>query len=150
MILIFPIGIPLTFASLLPTAPRSCPELEERGLSHRLFRPRDAEPAPEIPEECRKRSAHLKFAEIYEPRCFWFETPIVARLMLMSLLALIADFADCIMTAIVVCLLGIKLYSYYQPFVDDDDDKLAEAAHGSSSACSSLFCSFGKGCRHPN
>ena len=74
----------------------------------------------------------MKFlTEIYEPRCFWFEiAESWRRLMLTSLLVLIGETSPIAqaMTAIVVCLLGIKLYSYYQPFVEEGDDHLAEAA----------------------
>ena len=33
-----------------------------------------------------------------------------------------------IVFAIIVCLLAIKFYSYYEPFVEDMDDHMAEAA----------------------
>ena len=33
-----------------------------------------------------------------------------------------------IVFAITICLLGIKFYSYYEPFIEDMDDHMAEAA----------------------
>jgi len=33
-----------------------------------------------------------------------------------------------IVFAIIICLLGIKFYSYCEPFIEDMDDHMAEAA----------------------
>ena len=48
--------------------------------------------------------------------------------MLSSLLILINDSLIQGMVAIYICLLAIKVYSYYEPYVDDDDDKLGEVS----------------------
>ena len=67
---------------------------------------------------------------MYEPHCFWFEiVESWRRLMLSSMLILLDDGSIMqVIVAIFICLLNIKIFTYYEPFDDDDDDRLAEAA----------------------
>lgn len=131
MILIFPLGIPLLFAGLLYQRRHDlCPKLKERGISYLFIRQHDWGQEVEVSEVTEQRCAHLRFlVEIYEPHCFWFEiVESWRRLMLSSLLILIDDSLIQVMVAIYICLLAIKVYSYYEPYVDDDDDKLGEVS----------------------
>ena len=132
MVFIFPFGIPLTFGVLLYQRRYDlCPKMKVRGVSYILFRQDDWGNEVESPEGSKQRCAHLLFlTEMYEPHCFWFEVvESWRRLMLSSMLVLFDDDSLVRSTvAIFVCLFNIKIFSYYEPFVDYDDDRLAEAA----------------------
>ena len=132
MIFLFPLGIPLMFGCLLYQRRYDlCPKLKERGGSYIFIRQYDWGREVEKSEESVERCAHLMFlTEMYEPHCFWFEiVESWRRLMLSSMLILLEDGSIMqVMVAIFICLLNIKIFTYYEPFDDDDDDQLAEAA----------------------
>ena len=53
----------------------------------------------------------------------------VRRLMLSSMLILIDDgSASQVVVAIFICLVSMRVYSYYAPYAEDDDDRLADVA----------------------
>merc|ERR1711988_2015228 len=95
--------------------------------------------SPRITEEMREKTAHLTFLiHSYEPQMCWFEVfESMRRLMLSSMLILIDPGSSAqIVAAILICLVSIKFYSFYLPFVEDSDDVLAEAAQWQT------FCVF--------
>ena len=135
MVLVYPIGIPLMFAVLLwQHRFKLCPNLQDRGIWYLLIRQRewDDEKAPDD-------DPLLSFLTSgYEPHAFWFEVvECIRRLMLSSMLILVGDgSAAQVVVALFICLFSIKVYSYYKPFVEDEDDVLAEIAQWQ------LFCVF--------
>ena len=61
----------------------------------------------------------------------------VRRLMLSSMLILIDDgSASQVVVAIFICLVSIKVYSYYAPFAENENDSLAEVAQVRKNFCS--------------
>ena len=134
-VLLYPIGIPCFFATLLHVHRYDlCPEMEKKGgLRYVIFRQEGwgSNGHHSIPQETKDQTAHLVFlTENYEPHVYWFEVfECLRRLMLSSMLVLIQPgSAAQIVIAIFICLISIKVYSYYQPFVEEGDDHLAEAA----------------------
>jgi hypothetical protein len=131
-ILIFPIGIPVTFMVLLYERRYDlCPKLKHRGTSYIFFRQPDWGDPVEVPEGSKERCAHLLFlVEMYENHCFWFEVvESWRRLMLSSMLILLDDNSDVqTIAAILICLFNIKVFTYYEPYDDYEDDRLAELA----------------------
>ena len=132
MVFIFPLGIPLTFGVLLYQRRYDlCPKMKVRGVSYILFRQDDWGKEVEPPEGSKQRCAHLLFlTEMYEPHCFWFEVVESWRRLMLSCILVLFDDGSLMRStvAIFVCLFNIKIFSYYEPFVDYDDDRLAEAA----------------------
>ena len=136
MMLVYPLGIPLFFAVLLYMHRHDlCPRLEERGLLYIFVRHRDwGDGGDEVSEAARERTAHLSFlTDSYETQCFWFEVAECARrLMLSSVLILFergtGGSVSQKIIAICICLFSLRMYTYYKPYDDNDDDLLAEAA----------------------
>ena len=135
MIFIYPIGIPLMYSVLLwREHEQLCPALVEnpslpmKSKLWYLFIRRselgdDTEPQSE--------NSMLDFlVSSYEPKAFWFEVvECFRRLLLSSMLILVADgSAAQVVTAMIICLFSIKVYSYYSPFAVEKDDILAEVA----------------------
>ena len=120
-----------------------CPWVEDYGISYIFFHHHEWESnqvdSPRITEEMREKTAHLTFLiHSYEPQMCWFEVfESMRRLMLSSMLILIDPGSSAqIVVAILICLVSIKFYSFYLPFVEDSDDVLAEAAQWQT------FCVF--------
>ena len=134
MVLVFPIGVPLTFGILLYHRRYDlCPKMREYGTSYIFIRQDDwAHDVEIISESRRNRCAHLAFlTDIYKPHCFWFEVAeSLRRVALGSMLMLFdnASLTQCTI-AIIFCLGGIKVHNYYEPFIDNDDGRLAEGTH---------------------
>jgi hypothetical protein len=136
MMAIFPIGIPVVFAVLLYTERHKlCPRLASEGWRFLFFR--NDSWNLDVPLGTGNSRVQL-LASPYEDRCFWFEVfECYRRLLLSSMLILLYSLeAAQIVVAIFICLLSIRVYSYYDPFVSDDDDSLAEMAQWQ------LFCVF--------
>jgi hypothetical protein len=158
MIFIFPVGIPALFAVNLhkhryslcppmrpvgeePTEGLRAKNFENQGWQYIFFHSEmwDHFTLDDISDEDKEKAAHLTFlTNAYEPQMYWFEVfECIRRLMLSSMLIMIKPgTAAQIVVAILVCLLGIKFYSYYNPFVEDSDDHMAEAAQWQT------FCVF--------
>merc|ERR1740138_1344019 len=158
MIFIFPVGIPALFAVNLhmhryslcppmrpvgeePTEGLRAKNFENQGWQYIFFHSEmwDHFTLDDISDEDKENSEHLSFlTNAYEPHMYWFEVfECIRRLMLSSMLIMInPGTAAQIVVAILVCLLGIKFYSYYNPFVEDSDDHMAEAAQWQT------FCIF--------
>jgi len=132
MMLIFPIGIPVTFMVLLYERRYDlCPKLKERGALYIFSRQDDWGEEVEWPEGSKERCAHLLFlVEMYEPHCFWFEVAESwRRLMLSSMLILLDDEGiSQPVSAVLICLFSIRIFAYYEPYGDYDDDMLAEVS----------------------
>ena len=140
MILVYPIGIPLFFATLLHIHRRDiCPWIEEHGFYYVIFHHHDWDDNTiEVVNEKRgsddphdNPAQHLVFLTgAYEPHMYWFEVfECLRRLLLSSFLILVDPGSSVqIVVAIIICLIAIKFYSFYNPFVEDSDDHLAEAS----------------------
>ena len=150
MMLIYPLGIPCLFAVMLWSARRElCPKGFVQATDDRRFGRRtrrdDEKPLglwyilarnhhweyPENEESYAKGHQLAFLASAYQPHAFMFEVIECARrLMLSSMLIVIPDnrSASQEILAVFICLFSIKIYSYYQPFVQDRDDMLSEFA----------------------
>jgi hypothetical protein len=75
--------------------------------------------------------ARLKFLyEAYEPSCFLFEViECIRRLLLTGGLVLFAQGSGSqIVISMLICFLSISLYSYYEPFIEKTDNRIASVA----------------------
>ena len=66
----------------------------------------------------------------YEKRVYWFEFVEVNRRLLLSGVLVLFGPGSVVQSAasILICSVAIKAYSFYQPFISDDDDFLQEVA----------------------
>jgi hypothetical protein len=79
---------------------------------------------------------HLAFlTEQYTPRTFWFVVPENTRRLLLSSALIVfavgsndAGTAPQAVAALLLCVVGIKVYHYYTPFVHASDDQFSELA----------------------
>jgi hypothetical protein len=143
MMLIYPLGIPSLFAVMLWSARRElCPRAfvrtdEEdhddfykkvpRGFWYIAFKNSLWEAKEN--ENSYAKGHQLSFlASAYQPHAFMFEVvECFRRLMLSSLLILVPeDNATQEILAVFICLFSIKIYSYYEPFIEIRDDMLSE------------------------
>ena len=85
-------------------------------------------------EAARERTAHLSFlTDSYETQCFWFEVAECARRLMLSSVLILFEQGDSEsvfqkVIALGICLFSLRMYTYYKPYEDNDDDLLAEAA----------------------
>ena len=82
-------------------------------------------------EEMNPSLRQLKFLyETYEPRCWWFEVfETVRRLLLTGGLVLFnPGTSSQIVASLIICLLSVRVYSGYDPFIDEKHDRLVEVA----------------------
>ncbi|GMI32420.1 hypothetical protein TrCOL_g8025 [Triparma columacea] len=66
----------------------------------------------------------------YEPQCYWFEVVETVRKLVLTagLIFFQPGTAAQIVLSILVCLLSMRVYSGWKPFVSEEHDKLAEVA----------------------
>ncbi|GMH83903.1 hypothetical protein TL16_g09752 [Triparma laevis f. inornata] len=97
---------------------------EEEAMLCSLWRRREL-------EKTHPKLARLKFLyDSYECKCWWFEVfETWRKLMLTSgLIFFSAGSASQIVVSIMICLLSMRVYSGVGPFINENDDKLAETA----------------------
>ena len=95
-----------------------------------VFTPQPDEGGKRLKED-EEQISHLVFLyEAYSPQFFWFEVvECIRRLMLSSMLILVDDGSVAqAVVAMLLSLLSVKVYSYYRPYAENDDDILAETA----------------------
>jgi len=82
----------------------------------------------EVRDKCEDLVTLSFLFEAYEPRVWWWEVfECLRRLMLTGMLIFcLPGTAYQMVIGILICQLSIKMYSLYKPFVEDDDDFLAE------------------------
>ena len=134
MALVFPIGVPLMYFVLLyrrrdmldPGQKKFTHELgsEELGMQRAILeREKLMVGDPSL--------AALSFLfHAYEPQCWWFEVVETLRRLLLTggLLFLNPGTAGQIIASMIMCLGAMRVYAGYKPFVEDNNDVLAETA----------------------
>ena len=75
--------------------------------------------------------ARMKFLfEAYEPRCWWFEVFETLRRLILTggQIFLKPGTASQIILNILICMVSMRIYAKFEPFIDFNHDRLAEAA----------------------
>ena len=131
MLIIYPLGITLMYCVILYrhryTIDPGQEELEkmlggeEEGMQEAI----------RIRDEGPHSHKHSKFAflyEAYEPKCWWFEIfETVRRLVLTAgMVVLVPGSPLQIAISMILCLISMRVYAMYSPFISARDDVLAE------------------------
>jgi hypothetical protein len=99
--------------------------LSEEGAMHEALRRR------ELDEEVHTELSRMKFLyAAYEPKCWWFEIFETCRRLLLTggQVLLQPGTPTQIMLNLIICIFSMRVYALYKPFVDGNDDQLAEVA----------------------
>ena len=133
MVAIYPVGIPLLYSvQLFKARYELYPGLKDNDNWRQIFihqRNWDDEDRNDQDEEAEAHRLDFLVAP-YEKHVFWFEVfECIRRLLLSSMLVFFGPATSGqLVVAIIICHVAIKVYAYYAPFKEDNDDRLAEAA----------------------
>ena len=129
---VYPIGIPLLFAVLLwHRRFELCPSARGKATSHFFVKQAEWFTEKESAALAAGSSAEARsvafLASAYSPHCCWFEVyECLRRLLLSSVLNILPDSYVRAVVALLLCVLGIRVSNYYQPFEQDFDDVIYE------------------------
>ena len=132
MILVYPIGVPLTYFYLLNQQRQSIDPGQDRfSISERSVKEglEEALKRRAVLQESNPKVRRLKFLyNSYEPRCWWFEVfETIRRLFLTDDLVFYKrGTAGQIVISMIMCVFAMRVYSGYKPFISDLSDVYSE------------------------
>ena len=134
MAFLYPIGVPLYYMKLL-NQNRQYLDPGQRNFTFELRNEEEGmKKAIEKRKELEELHPHVKRLSFlyssYEPQCYWFEVVETVRKLVLTagLIFFQPGTAAQIVLSILVCLLSMRVYSGWKPFVSEEHDKLAEVA----------------------
>ena len=151
MIIIYPIGVPLTYYVLLwsmrDMLDPPVDVVDEREGTHGrsidaevMFAEEHKHHALVLQQAMKMEIRETKYqreiqpvlflVEEYEPRCYWFATFECFRRILMTGGLTIFDSEGPIRVAVglMIAMISYRVYSFYRPYINDDDDTVSEVA----------------------
>uniref|UniRef100_A0A7S2F8R9 Polymorphic outer membrane protein n=1 Tax=Octactis speculum TaxID=3111310 RepID=A0A7S2F8R9_9STRA len=135
-VFVYPVGIPLFYFILLFTYRNQIdPTLERTGKKGRMEVSReDTEEACRVRENNENLSYISFLYDAYEPRYWFWEVYVCCDRLIMTTVSIWLSIHESFrpFACLIISCVNIKMYSHYDPYVQDSDDVIAEVAQWST------------------